>query len=126
MMNFKRISVIAAKEVQDHITSQKFLAFLFLMMAITGACVFKGVGSYYNALEEYSLNSILSFGTLPSAMNIFDGIAAGIAGTSIFGSIIAIALGFDLITGERRVWFNKDPALCTHVQGRGDKRKGTW
>jgi ABC-2 type transport system permease protein len=100
-MDFKRIILIGYKEFQDHVTSRKFLALLFLMLTITGIYVFKNIDSYFEDLAEY--NEFLEFSLLglPKPMNVFDGIRSGIAGSSIFGSIIAIALGFDLITKER-------------------------
>lgn len=100
-MDFKRIVLIGYKEFQDHITSRRFLALLFLMLTITGIFVFKEIGYYLEDLAEYSNSPGVSLFSLPEAMNVFEGINSGIAGSSIFGSIIAIALGFDLITKER-------------------------
>ncbi|ADN36234.1 ABC-type transport system involved in multi-copper enzyme maturation permease component-like protein [Methanolacinia petrolearia DSM 11571] len=100
-MDFKRIILIGYKEFQDHITSRRFLALLFLMVTITGIFVFKEIGNYLEDLEEYSTLYSYSFFGLPKSVNIFEGIKSGVAGSSIFGSIIAIALGFDLITKER-------------------------
>jgi ABC-2 type transport system permease protein len=100
-MDFKRIILIGYKEFQDHVTSRKFLALLFLMLTITGIYVFKNIDSYFEELAKY--NEFLEFSLLglPKPLNVFDGIRSGVAGSSIFGSIIAIALGFDLITKER-------------------------
>lgn len=100
-MNVKRIILIGYKEFQDHLTSRRFLALLFLMLTITGVYVFKDIGSYFEALERYNDPLAYSIFGLPKAMNIFEGIMFGIAGGSVFGSMIAIALGFDLITKER-------------------------
>ena len=100
-MDFKRIILIGYKEFQDHITSRRFLALLFLMITITGIYVFKDIGSYFEELSKYNEVFGYSLFGLPKPMNVFDGIKSGIAGSSIFGSIIAIALGFDLITKER-------------------------
>jgi len=100
-MDVKRIALIGYKEFQDHLTSRRFLALLFLMLTITGVYVFKDIGAYFEALERYSNSPGFSRFSIPKAMNIFDGIVSGIAGCSVFGSIIAIALGFDLITKER-------------------------
>lgn len=100
-MNVKRITLIGYKEFQDHLTSRRFLALLFLMLTITGVYVFKDIGYYFEALERYNDPLAYSIFGLPKAMNIFEGIMSGIAGGTVFGSIIAIALGFDLITKER-------------------------
>lgn len=100
-MNVKRITQIGYKEFQDHLTNRRFLALLFLMLTITGVYVFKDIGSYFEGLERYSDPLGYSIFGIPKAMNIFGGIVSGIAGGSVFGSIIAIALGFDLITKER-------------------------
>ncbi len=100
-MNVKRIILIGYKEFQDHLTNRRFLALLFLMLTITGVYVFKDIGSYFEGLERYSNPLGYSIFGIPKAMNIFGGIVSGIAGGSVFGSIIAIALGFDLITKER-------------------------
>ncbi|WOF16268.1 ABC transporter permease [Methanoplanus sp. FWC-SCC4] len=99
-MNFKRITLIGLKEFQDHVTSRRFLALLFLMLTIAGIYVFKDIVSYFEDIEKYSSVGYSLFG-MPRAMNIFSGIMLGIAGSSIFGSIIAVVLGFDLITKER-------------------------
>ena len=100
-MDFKRIVQIGYKEFQDHITSLRFLALLFLMLTITEIFVFKEIGSYFEDLTKYGDSFGYSLFGLPKPMSIFGGIRTGIAGSSIFGSIIAIVLGFDLITKER-------------------------
>ncbi len=100
-MNVKRIILIGYKEFQDHLTSRRFLALLFLMLTITGVYVSKDIGSYFEALGRYNSPLGYSIFGMPKAMNIFGGIKTGIGSGSVFGSIIAIALGFDLITKER-------------------------
>ncbi|WOF16274.1 ABC transporter permease [Methanoplanus sp. FWC-SCC4] len=101
-MNFKRINLIALKEVQDHITSFRFICLLFLMMTICAIFLLKETGIYLEEIGKYSSGDYYyPLDYLPYTLNIFGGIRTAIGGSSIFGSIIAIALGFDLITKER-------------------------
>ncbi len=100
-MNFKRITLIGFKEFQDHITSHRFLALLIMMLIFAEIFVFKEIGTYFETLDDLSTPNGYSLFGLPLGQNIFGGISSGIAGSSIFGSIIAIVLGFDLITKER-------------------------
>ncbi|MBP2132829.1 ABC-2 type transport system permease protein [Methanomicrobium sp. W14] len=100
-MDFKRITLIGIKEFRDNITSFRFLALLVVMLVLAEIDVFGDIGSYLKTLESLSSPGGYSLFGLPLAQNIFGGISSGIAGSSIFGSVIAIVLGFDLITKER-------------------------
>lgn len=100
-MNFKRITLIGLKEFQDCITSKRFLALLFLMFTMTSIYVFMYIDNYFIDLGSYSSSFGKSIFDIPKAMNVYGGVKLGIVGVSIFGSIIAILLGFDLITKER-------------------------
>ncbi|ADN36237.1 ABC-type transport system involved in multi-copper enzyme maturation permease component-like protein [Methanolacinia petrolearia DSM 11571] len=98
-MDLKRVKMIAIKEIRDHITSRRFTILLFLMLVVCGYYVINEIGDYYDAIESYAQYGDFSY--IPSVMNIFLGINRGISGYSIFGIIIAVALGFDLFTKER-------------------------
>ena len=100
-MDLYRIKTIAAKEVRDHVTSSRFLALLFLLLAFCGVYLFRETGSYLAEFGRYGANPLYPFFSLPYSINIFEGIRGALGGSSIFGSIIAIALGFDLITKEK-------------------------
>jgi ABC-2 type transport system permease protein len=100
-MNFNRIKMVAVKEVQDHITSLRFLGLLFLLITICGILLLRETGTYLEQISNYGANPNYSLYYLPYSINIFDGIRGALGGSSIFGSIIAIALGFDLITKEK-------------------------
>ncbi|WP_048150068.1 ABC transporter permease [Methanolacinia paynteri] len=100
-MDLHRIKTIAAKEVRDHITSSRFLALLFLFLTICGIYLLRETGCYLEEIGKYASNPNYPLFYLPYSINIFEGIRGALGGSSIFGSIIAIALGFDLITKEK-------------------------
>lgn len=100
-MDLLRIKMIAVKEVQDHITSSRFLGLLFLLITICGILLLRETGVYLEEISKYGGSSNYLMSHLPYTLNIFEGIRGGLGGSSIFGSIIAIALGFDLITKEK-------------------------
>lgn len=100
-MDVYRIKTIAAKEVRDHVTSSRFLALLFLLLTFCGVYLLRETGSYLEEFGKYASNTGYPLFYLPYSVNIFEGIRGALGGSSIFGSIIAIALGFDLITKEK-------------------------
>ncbi|MBP2133937.1 ABC-2 type transport system permease protein [Methanomicrobium sp. W14] len=100
-MDFSRILNIAGKEVRDHITSSRFIVLLFLMMTLCAVYMLRDTWVYFDEIRQYSIDSYYPLDYLPYSLSIFEGIRGAIGGSSIFGSIIAIALGFDLITKER-------------------------
>ncbi|ADN36350.1 ABC-type transport system involved in multi-copper enzyme maturation permease component-like protein [Methanolacinia petrolearia DSM 11571] len=99
-MDLHRIRLIAIKEAQDHLTSFRFIGLLFLLLTICGIFFLKETGTYLEGIRSCS-SGTSSIYNLPYTVNIFGGIMSAIGGRSIFGPIIAVALGFDLITKER-------------------------
>lgn len=105
-MNFNRIKLIAIKEAQDHITSLRFLGLLFLLIALCTIQVLSEIGDYFYFIEYYNnapflkADLIYTLLDLPYSINVFEGISNSID-IGVYGPIIAIALGFDLITKER-------------------------
>ena len=105
-MNFSRIKLIAIKEAQDHITSLRFLGLLFLLVALCTIQVLSEIGDYFYWIEYYNnapflaADRIYALSELPYSINVFTGISNSVD-IGVYGPIIAIALGFDLITKER-------------------------
>lgn len=105
-MDLYRIKLIALKEAQDHITSLRFLGLLFLLVALCTIQVLSEIGDYFYFIEYYSnapfveADLIYTLSELPYSLNVFRGISNSID-IGIYGPIIAIALGFDLVTKER-------------------------
>jgi len=104
------ISVVAKKEFLDHVTGIKFLAILTLFLLISVAAIYGGVDNYNDQLEWYKeqMSSIEESpenfppGYMPpgkpSILLVFQ-IMSGLF--IILGVILALALGFDLISGEK-------------------------
>lgn len=99
-MDLHRIRLIAIKEAQDHLTSYRIIGLLFLLLTICGIFFLRETGTYLEEISSYS-SGTSSIYNLPYTVNIFGGIMSAIGGTSIFGTVIAVALGFDQITKER-------------------------
>ncbi|MBP2134531.1 ABC-2 type transport system permease protein [Methanomicrobium sp. W14] len=111
-MNAQRLFIVAEKEFFDQISGKKFLALFFMMLVLAGVSVISEYNSYESEMEAYANSGssyIDEYGTAhyggatynPSVVNIYHGIVSGLSGY-IFGPLIAITAGFDLITRERR------------------------
>ncbi|MBP2134530.1 ABC-2 type transport system permease protein [Methanomicrobium sp. W14] len=99
-MDFNRVFIVAKKELSDNITGKKFLMLLVLFSLVVGIGAFSGISDYYNVLEEYKSGSSDIYLIPPTPVIVFGSISENI-GYYGFGAIIAIALGFNLISGER-------------------------
>ncbi|MBC7109880.1 MAG: ABC transporter permease [Archaeoglobi archaeon] len=100
---------VARKEFFDHLTSKRFLILLVAMLFISAISLSEGIQDYKEQLENYkeTLSEIES-GSLevppgympskPSPLFIFQSMNLQI---TMIGVILAIAMGFDLISGER-------------------------
>ncbi|MBP2133947.1 ABC-2 type transport system permease protein [Methanomicrobium sp. W14] len=97
-MQLNRLFVVGKKEFFDHITGKKFLILLLMLGLVVGVGTIHGITSYNENLDQYK--SGYFFGDQPSPVNVFVKIVDTI-GYYGFGAIIGIALGFDLISGER-------------------------
>jgi ABC-2 type transport system permease protein len=98
-LDLARLAIISRKEFSDHITSRRFLLILIITCLVLGVAAANGVTDYNNALERYKGGSTSSL-FLPSILNAFGKITNSV-GLEGLGAIIGIAIGFDLIAGER-------------------------
>ncbi|WAI01394.1 ABC transporter permease subunit [Methanogenium organophilum] len=105
-MNLTRIKLIAIKETHDHVTSLRFLGLLFLLIALCTIQVFSEIGNYFSLVDYYAnapfapADLVYALSNIPYSLSIFEGIRGSIE-IGIYGPIIAIAFGFDLVTKER-------------------------
>jgi ABC-2 type transport system permease protein len=105
--------IVAKKEFKDYLTSKRFLLIFGVLILITIAAVISGLSSYNSELESY--NSMLSRAstmvanatfqggnafqpTMPSMLLIFENFSASFI---TIGWLLAIAIGFDLISKEK-------------------------
>lgn len=98
-MNLNRLITISKKEFSDHITSRRFLLILFIICLVLGVAAANGVTNYNDALEKYK-NGYEGYLFFPSILLVFNQITNSI-GLDGLGAIIGIAIGFDLVSGER-------------------------
>lgn len=98
-MNLNRLITISKKEFSDHITSRRFLLILFIICLVLGVAAANGVTNYNDALEKYK-NGNEGYLFFPSILLAFNRITNSI-GLDGLGAIIGIAIGFDLVSGER-------------------------
>ncbi len=96
-MKIQRLAIIARKETCDHITSKKFLLLLLMLSIVVGIGAITGINDYQSNLDRYKSGDSSS---VPSPLSIISSITE-VIGYYGFGAIIAIALGFDLISGEK-------------------------
>lgn len=105
--------IVAKKEFKDYLTSKRFLLIFGVLILITFAAVISGLSSYNSELENY--NSMLSRAstmaanatsqggnifqpTMPSMLLIFENFSTSFI---TIGWLLAIAIGFDLISKEK-------------------------
>lgn len=98
-MDLTRLAIISKKELSDHVTSRRFLLILLITCIVLGVAAANGVTSYNDALENYK-NGEGGDLFMPSILRAFNQITNSI-GLNGLGAIIGIAIGFDLIAGER-------------------------
>lgn len=107
-MALDRLLNVARKEFSDHITSRRFVIILALFLVISAIGMHSGIGSYNDRLESYN-QQLQHTETLvgpyagwmpekPSIMLIFN---AMMAYMTTLGAILAIAIGFDLVSKEK-------------------------
>ncbi|WP_048148433.1 ABC transporter permease subunit [Methanolacinia paynteri] len=110
-MNLERLLIVSKKEFFDQISGKKFLALFFMLMVIAGVSVISEYQTYTKEMEAYANSGstyLDEYGIIhsgdaaynPSPVNIYYGIVNGLSGY-IFGPLIAISAGFNLITKER-------------------------
>lgn len=105
-MGAKRVYIIAEKEFSDTITGGRFLLVLAMFLIIAAVGASQGIQDYNTALDRYKditehgqdENYSTYWQISPTVMDIFMKIGESM---TILGAILGIAVGFDLISGER-------------------------
>ncbi|MBA7519723.1 hypothetical protein ES705_11810 [subsurface metagenome] len=109
-MEAKGLFNVARKEFIDHLTSRKFILILALFLIISAVAMHQGVGDYNQRLENYKEYISQTEGEeeeeegphrvlrKPSILLIFQRMSFLMA---IFGAVLGITMGFDLITREK-------------------------
>jgi ABC-2 type transport system permease protein len=118
-MESKGLFNVVRKEFIDHLTSRKFLIILALFLIISVYSMYAGVGGYNEALEHYKerISQIEEeegpgpqvMPEKPSILLVFQIIYEIMP---LLGAVLAIAMGFDLITREKESRSSK--SLLSH------------
>jgi ABC-2 type transport system permease protein len=98
-LDLTRLAIISKKEFTDHILSKRLFWIMIIFCIILVIETANGVDTYNDALESYKNghgNELFQ----PSALRVFSDIVRSI-GPNGLGILIGLALGFDLISGER-------------------------
>jgi ABC-2 type transport system permease protein len=101
--------VVAQKEFLDHVMGKKFLAILAILMLISLLAMYQGVEIYNEQLESYKEQMAgieehpvgMSPGWMPEKPSILFGFQMSSMLFGILGAVLAIAIGFNLISGEK-------------------------
>jgi len=107
-MALDRLFNVARKEFSDHITSRRFIIILGLLLVISTISIYDGIENYNNSLEAYTeqLQQMQEFDDpyrswmpeKPSIMYVFISMMSYM---TMLGGILAIAIGFDLVSKEK-------------------------
>lgn len=103
-MTAERILIVAQKEFSDHLTSRKFLVILALLLMFALLGMHQGVDQYNRYLEEYNQQLQTVGGPMgmmperPSILIIFRQLESSLM---VFGGVLAIATGADLVSKEK-------------------------
>ena len=107
-MALDRLFNVARKEFSDHITSRRFIIILGLLLVISTISIYDGIENYNNSLEAYTeqLQHMEEFADpykswmpqKPSIMYVFISMMSYM---TMLGGILAIAIGFDLVSKEK-------------------------
>jgi len=108
-MTAERVFIVAKKEFADQVTGWRFLVILALFLAIALAGTYSGVGSYERELDRYAqeLATMDDRFDEPGRMTMpakppVEGVYSSMFLVLIsYGSLLAIAVGFDLVSGEK-------------------------
>jgi len=103
------ISVVAKKEFLDHVMGKKFLVILAILMLISLLAMHQGVESYNKQLDSYKEQTAeieehpegMSRGWMPEKPSILFVFQMMSMLFGILYAILAIAIGFNLISGEK-------------------------
>ena len=107
-MEAKGLFNVARKEFIDHLTSKRFIIILALFLIISASGMHEGINFYNQQLESYKeqISQIKEVEGIepgympekPSIMLVFMFMSSHIM---MLGAILAIAMGFDLVSGEK-------------------------
>jgi len=103
------IFVVAKKEFFDHVMGKKFLVILAILMIISLLAMYQGVESYNEQLESYKEQMAgieehpegMPPGWMPEKPSILFVFQQMSVLFGILGAVLAIAIGFNLISGEK-------------------------
>ncbi len=109
VLKMKTEFIVASKEFRDYLMSKRFLIIFAALVLMCIAGIISGVSSYNtqvtdynNALSRISTNATSGFGpraaTMPSMLLAFESFGSTF---TIIGWLLAIAVGFDLISKEK-------------------------
>ncbi|MDK2974115.1 MAG: type transport system permease protein [Methanofollis sp.] len=107
ILDLKRVATITRKECLDHLTDRTFLLILAIFFLLTVLSLRQGLVAYDDALKLYehsvaysdpAFSSPLTDSHPPSLLIVFSALAERLLQ---WGPLLAIAVGFDLISGER-------------------------
>ncbi|WP_332450016.1 ABC transporter permease [Methanoculleus sp.] len=109
-MAFDRLLNVARKEFSDHITSRRFIIILALFLVISAVSIHDGIENYNNSLESYNeqLQHMADAniegpysGWMPEKPSIMYVFMSMMSYMSALGGILALAIGFDLVSKEK-------------------------
>ncbi|MCE5338833.1 MAG: ABC transporter permease [Methanomicrobiaceae archaeon] len=108
-MTAERVFTVARKEFADQVTGWRFLVILALFLGIALAGTYSGVGSYERDLDRYTQELAtmddrfdepgrMVMPSKPPVENVYCSMFLMLI---FYGSLLAIAVGFDLVSGEK-------------------------
>ncbi|MGB2842948.1 MAG: ABC transporter permease subunit [Halobacteriota archaeon] len=118
-MEAKGLFNVARKEFIGHLTSRKFIVILGLFLIISALAMHQGINFYNNQLESYkeqqsqikegSEGPVRWMQEKPTIMSVFMFMSSYIM---MLGAILAIAMGFDLVSKEKETKSLKSLLSC--------------
>ncbi|SDJ85075.1 ABC transporter permease [Methanoculleus thermophilus] len=104
-----RLLFVAGKEFADHLSSRRFILVLLLFLILCSVSLFEGIEVYSARLAAYSgATGGWVSPVKPSILDVFRSLSSQIRN---YGPLLAIAIGFDLVTRER--WSGSLKTLLT-------------
>ncbi len=108
-MKAERVFIVARKEFTDQVTGWRFLVILALFLAIALAGTYSGVVSYERELDRYAQeleamddrfdeSGWIIMPSKPPVENVYSSMFLVLIS---YGSLLAIAVGFNLVSGEK-------------------------